>query len=46
MDLNMPMHMTGTLIVMMVFLILLLGGLLFAVRTLGARKVKDDHSPH
>ena len=39
----MTMHMTGTLIVMMVFLILLMGGLLLAVRALGARQFKNDH---
>ena len=41
----MNMHMTGVLIAMMVFLILAVGGLMLAVRTLGAHEVKDDH-PH
>jgi hypothetical protein len=39
----MNMHMTGVLIAMMVFLILAVGGLMLAVRTRGARQVKDDH---
>jgi hypothetical protein len=39
------MHMTSTLAVMMVVLILGVGGLMLAVRTIGAREVKDDH-PH
>ena len=39
------MHMTSTLAVMMVVLILGVGGLMLAVRASGAREVKDDH-PH
>jgi hypothetical protein len=37
------MHMTSTLAVMMVVLILGVGGLMLAVRAIGAREVKDDH---
>ena len=39
----MSMHMAGTLAIMMVLLIVAIGGLMLAVRTLGAHEVKDDH---
>ncbi len=39
----MMMHMTGVLVVMMVFLTLLVVGVLFGMRALGAHEVKDDH---
>jgi len=39
----MSMHMTSTLIVMMVLLIGVIGGVMLALRTWGAREVRDDH---
>jgi hypothetical protein len=39
----MSMHMAGTLVMMMLVLILGIGGLMLAIRSLGAREVKDDH---
>ena len=37
------MHMSGTLIALMILLVVLILGLLLAFRFFGGREVKDDH---
>jgi len=39
----MSMHMAGTLAIMMALLIVAIGGLMLAIRAIGAREVKEDH---
>ena len=39
----MGMHTVGVLVLMMVVLIVGIGGLMLAVRSIGAHEVKDDH---
>ncbi len=42
---NDMMHSTGVLITLMVVLVLVLGGVLIAVRVVGGKAFNDDHTP-